>query len=163
MFLVRGILIACFCLLAVQPVLGQDAESDYRQAKASYQKLLDSRQKQLYRENWLRVRNQFVAVKEKYPRHPRAAKRPWLLCLWRRFWWEGSFPGLPPLIPMAWNGHSPRLALKRCRVVGKGCTAVWQGCSSGWPFSRTMVSVWMNRVRKLLKKKPGHRLMPVRR
>ncbi|MDW7646225.1 MAG: N-acetylmuramoyl-L-alanine amidase [Desulfuromonadales bacterium] len=73
MFLVRGVLIAFFCLLAVQPVLAQDAEKDYRQAKASYQKLLDSRQKQLYRENWLRVRNQFVAVKEKYPRHPRAA------------------------------------------------------------------------------------------
>ncbi|BCA79461.1 N-acetylmuramoyl-L-alanine amidase [Desulfuromonas sp. AOP6] len=73
MVLFRKILIVCFCLLTVHPALAQDAENDYHQAKANYQKLLDSRQKQLYRDSWVRVRDQFVAVKEKYPRHSRAA------------------------------------------------------------------------------------------
>ena len=74
--LFRSIFIACICLLAaswLQPVLAADAESDYRRAKAGYQKLLDNRQKQLYRENWVRVRSQFVAIQKKYPSHPRAA------------------------------------------------------------------------------------------
>lgn len=49
------------------------AEPDYQKAKAAYNSLQDSARRQMYRENWIKVYEQFQAVKRKYPAERRAA------------------------------------------------------------------------------------------
>lgn len=52
---------------------GGDAEAAYGKAKESYHRLLQSSKKQLYRDNWEKVIDGFLHVRETHPRHPRAA------------------------------------------------------------------------------------------
>jgi N-acetylmuramoyl-L-alanine amidase len=52
---------------------GGAAEDAYGKAKDSYRQLLKSPKKQLYRDNWERVIDGFLRVRESHPRHPRAA------------------------------------------------------------------------------------------
>jgi N-acetylmuramoyl-L-alanine amidase len=49
------------------------AEQAYQEARSRYNQLLASSGKQLYRENWEKVIQGFVAVSEKFPDHDRAA------------------------------------------------------------------------------------------
>jgi N-acetylmuramoyl-L-alanine amidase len=49
------------------------AERAYQEARSRYDQLLASSGKQLYRDNWLKVIQGFVAVSEKFPDHERAA------------------------------------------------------------------------------------------
>ncbi len=60
-----------FALFLIIPgaVVAGDAETDYQKARESYRRLLGSTKKQLYRENWERVIDRFLAVKETYPRN----------------------------------------------------------------------------------------------
>jgi len=63
-------------LLIILPPLSQartGPESEYREAKDAYIQLQRSSKKQLYRQNWSKVIDQFLAVAETYPDHPRAA------------------------------------------------------------------------------------------
>jgi N-acetylmuramoyl-L-alanine amidase len=67
------ILILTLLLLVAGSASGDDAERAYRKAKDGYHGLLNSPKRQLYRDNWIRVVDRFLAVKKAYSEHPRAA------------------------------------------------------------------------------------------
>lgn len=66
------ILLFALLLLTVATGLAGDAEGDYQRAKEGYRQLLDSSKKQLYRHNWQKVIDRFLAVEKAYPGHRRA-------------------------------------------------------------------------------------------
>ncbi len=60
-------------LLSPAPVLAESAEQAYQQARDSYYALQNSSRKQMYREQWLLVFNQFESVHERFPKTKRGA------------------------------------------------------------------------------------------
>lgn len=67
------ILLLALVLLVPASVSGADAEQAYQKAKDGYRTLMKSSKKQLYRDNWIRVIDRFLAVNNEYPDHPRGA------------------------------------------------------------------------------------------
>jgi len=59
--------------LVATPVVALDAETAYQKAKQGYIRLQQSARKQLYRDNWMRVVDDFVGVAQAWPERGRAA------------------------------------------------------------------------------------------
>ncbi|ORJ63438.1 N-acetylmuramoyl-L-alanine amidase [Geothermobacter hydrogeniphilus] len=69
-----SVLLALVVLLGcVAPASALDAESAYRKAKQGYIRLQQSAKKQLYRDNWMRVVDDFVGIAQAWPEDDRAA------------------------------------------------------------------------------------------
>ncbi len=70
----RFVFFVLICSLAWSPALAAPtAEQAYQQAREAFYALQNSARKQMYRENWLKVYDQFSAVQKKYPNDRRAA------------------------------------------------------------------------------------------
>lgn len=63
----------CLLLGGASSAFALNAESAYQKARAGYVKLQQSARKQLYRDNWMRVVDDFVGVAQAWPEHERAA------------------------------------------------------------------------------------------
>ncbi len=73
-FLARPLLIFLLVLLVLPSAATADqTERDYQRAKESYRRLAASSREKLYRRNWTRVIDRFLAVTKTHPGHLRAA------------------------------------------------------------------------------------------
>ncbi|RLB66180.1 MAG: hypothetical protein DRH08_06865 [Deltaproteobacteria bacterium] len=61
------------CLLSPTTLFAESAEKTYQKARDAYYSLQNSSRKQMYREQWERVYNQFELVYERFPKSKRAA------------------------------------------------------------------------------------------
>ncbi|PNU21203.1 N-acetylmuramoyl-L-alanine amidase [Geothermobacter hydrogeniphilus] len=69
-----SVLLALVVLLGfAAPASALDAESAYQKAKQGYIRLQQSAKKQLYRDNWMRVVDDFVGIAQAWPEDDRAA------------------------------------------------------------------------------------------
>ena len=66
-------LLTIVCLFSPAIVSGENAEQSYQKARNDYHSLQNSSRKQMYREQWERVYNQFEAVHERFPASKRGA------------------------------------------------------------------------------------------
>lgn len=71
-FYIAVLLFFSLFLVAGNGVFALDPETAYRNAKQEYVKLQQSSKKQLYRDNWMRVIDDFVGVAQAWPGHTRA-------------------------------------------------------------------------------------------
>jgi N-acetylmuramoyl-L-alanine amidase len=69
----RKVSVLILLLILLPSVLyGAEGDNAYQKARDHYRQLLDSGEKQLYRENWEKVIQKFVAVAKGYPTHEKA-------------------------------------------------------------------------------------------
>ena len=61
------------CLLLPATVFAESVEAAYQKARDAYYSLQNSSRKQMYREQWERVYNQFESVHERFPKTKRGA------------------------------------------------------------------------------------------
>ncbi len=61
------------CLLSPTAVFAENVEQAYQKARDAYYSLQNSSRKQMYREQWERVYNQFESVYERFPKSKRGA------------------------------------------------------------------------------------------